>query len=193
MPVLQRTSEGLAERQCPRCKTTYQGEEIVEAFELLVGQYIDPHGKRRNVCLPCRTTAKNERKAKNRLRIKAFTTRRNHAKRLELPVKALEQSYGWKISRMVDDALHALNHPCLDCDSPIIAGSGLQDLNLDIINPQDPPDYGTNVRWICHTCNLEKSKTPAARWNVRRRVWKRWRENRDRHWPKGSLFDNDAA
>jgi hypothetical protein len=98
---------------------------------------------------------------------------------LKLSREILEQQYCWQLERMVYEAQHAYANGCSYCAKAFRdMGHGLMDLTLDIVEPLNPPYYATNVRWVCSTCNREKSRTPAATWGAKRAAWEAWKRRR---------------
>lgn len=104
-------------------------------------------------------------------------SRAGHARRLKIPVKVLEERYGWTIDRMMHDAKHAFENNCCYCNEPFKEMKrGLHDLTLDIVNPLEEPCYTTNTKWACFSCNQEKAQTPSQVFAVRMTCWRRYQK-----------------
>ena len=105
----------------------------------------------------------------------------------------LDREYGWKFSRLLKDAQRAYEHSCAYCERKFAEmGYALADLTLDIVNPDAPPFYITNVRWVCATCNRQKNRTPSAQWAARRVWWDAWKKQPKPKYPvQKKLFDDD--
>jgi len=132
----------------------------------------------RAICRGCEQTARDQRKqvSDGRWQVKIRDTIRRHAARLGIPVARLERDFGWVSSRMLHEAQHAYGNGCGYCGATFKSmGHGLSDLTLDVVNPDDPPYYTTNVRWCCMTCNREKSRTPRDEWGARCAAWEAWK------------------
>jgi hypothetical protein len=93
----------------------------------------------------------------------------------------LKELYGWKLDRMVDDIMRVLQEGCSYCLQRIEATERrLGVVTLDILDPQKPPHYSTNVQWCCARCNSEKQRTPPDVWGARLSMWDRWRRHQGR-------------
>jgi DNA-directed RNA polymerase subunit RPC12/RpoP len=89
---------------------------------------------------------------------------------------------------MIHDAQHSYDNSCTYCGHMFKdMGHGLADITLDIVDPSQPPYYAVNVRWVCATCNREKSRTPPALWGARRACWELW-TRRTKHPIQPNLF-----
>jgi len=174
------------QKTCRRCGLTY---EPAEAF---FRQNLNHRGKLGNyrylksVCIGCETTARTERKRRNRPREKARRTWHHHAdKYIKLGMAKsrddFAKRYGWDLDQMAHDIEHASANGCPYCHQLFAEMvHGLADITLDIINPDMPPYYESNVRWVCMTCNREKKKTPPDLWGAKLQCWKKWRDHQDR-------------
>lgn len=133
----------------------------------------------RAICKGCEQAARDARKktVTGRWREKISSTIRRHATRLGYSAQALRDTYGWTIDRMSRDAEHAYRGSCLYCGALFeTMVHGPTDLTLDIVNREEPPYYTTNTRWVCVTCNRQKSRTPAAVWGALRAAWDAWKK-----------------
>jgi hypothetical protein len=132
------------------------------------------------ICFLCQQTARDIKKRVNRWHVKIRDTTKRHARSLGIPVHELIHCYGWHPDRMEHDARLAYENDCLYCrKSFLYMGHGPNDITLDIHDPTTPPYYSTNVRWICHTCNQQKSRTPPALWARRRIYYDKWQAHQD--------------
>lgn len=140
----------------------------------------------RDRCIGCETRLKKEEQADQRFRSKAKGAMRRHAMKLKEKdlIKSqadLEELYGWSIDRMMEDIKRVLREGCSYCLQKIdVIEQGLGVVTLDILDPQNPPHYSTNVKWCCARCNSEKQRTPPDVWGARRSMWDRWRRHQDR-------------
>jgi len=99
-------------------------------------------------------------------------------------VQILTDDYGWVFDRMLHEAQHVYANGCQYCGEPFAAmGHGLTDLTLDIFDPVLPPYYPANIRWVCATCNREKSRTPPNQWAAKLACWAKWEHQPAKpHW-----------
>ena len=87
----------------------------------------------------------------------------------------MREVYGWDPERMAHDAEHVYSNSCPECSKPFKGmGHGLNDMTLDIIDPQKQPYYNLYTRWICMSCNRAKSSTPPDEWGQRRAYERKW-------------------
>jgi hypothetical protein len=135
-------------RLCPSC-----------GFWLPVGAFVatDISVARTPLCIPCRQERRDAYKLANRWVVKARTTRRDHGKKLGIPVPILEHHYGWVLDRMARDLEHAYGGDCPGCGQPFAQmPNGLQDLTVDVMNRNGAPVWGVNTRALCQTDNRRK-------------------------------------
>jgi 5-methylcytosine-specific restriction endonuclease McrA len=179
-----------AMKRCQECGGLYDAEEF---FRRHHGTYAHVPCGTRAICLACEQTARDDRKQTNRWPDKVRGTIRRHARKLGIAAQTLEVKFGWNIQRLVRDAQRAYEHTCAYCDEKFAGmGHGLGDITLDIVNPKEPPFYLTNVRWICMTCNRQKSRTPPATWAAKRAWWEVWKNRPKPNRPvQTKLFTDD--
>lgn len=161
-------------KRCERCG----GEYDVRFFRRNHATYSYVASGSQSLCMGCEQLSRDGRKkpTDGRWAAKIRDTIRRHAVRLNLTVRQLQQEFGWTIDRMVHEAQHAYANGCQYCGERFAdMGHGLHDLTLDIVNREDPPYYITNTRWVCQTCNRQKSKTAAKDWSAKRAAWEIWR------------------
>ena len=164
-------------KTCKRCKMVYEGKDVDIAF-LVDPQKFANLGSRkylRPVCRLCKQDKRTEVKHKNRWGPKVNKTRLNHSKEdaLDIPVEILINSYGWESNIMIHDGAHAYSNGCTECHIPYKEMEhGLRDITLDIWDPSVEPFYGSNVRWICSSCNSAKGDMPPADWAAYKRLWR---------------------
>lgn len=162
-----------ATRTCRRCGGSYP-----ETFFRNVGHAsnrldISSRKHRSAVCLGCTQTSQDTKKAVDRLPIKARDTIRHHARVLVARGKVQSTSelvdrYGWSQFQLAHDIQHSYKNGCPYCQRPFSEmGHGLNDIQLDIVDPSKPPNYRTNTRWVCQTCNRMKSNTSPELWEER--------------------------
>jgi len=157
------------DQRCNRCGTTYPARIVVRAFRTLPDGYIYP------TCRPCEQTLKDQVKSADRWLDKAKNAIDSHAVRLSIHRADLVRIYGWNKSCMAVDAQHAYGGACPYCYASFEAmGHGMQDLTLDIVDPQRPPYYRTNTRWVCQTCNRKKGRLTPADFEADREIYERW-------------------
>jgi len=136
----------------------------------------------RDICIGCELTARTTAKKRNRPREKARRTLDAHADKyikqgLADSRKQFAAQYGWNLDQMAHDIDFVYGNGCPYCHRPFSEMEhGLADVTLDVINPDLPPYYETNCRWVCTTCNREKGKTDPALWGQKLQAWKQWRE-----------------
>lgn len=161
-------------KKCKRCG--YEGDE--EAFfrqnrTKVFGQVYLP---KRAVCIGCELTARNDPSPKARALRKAQNSICNHAEKWGMTPAAFSVRFGWEPDRMVHDLLHVAENTCVYCWSPYgDMGHGLDDITIDIIDPEKDPYYHTNAQWCCRTCNAQKSTLSPELWSRRLIEWRRWR------------------
>src|SRR5262245_29452968 len=133
-------------------------------------------------CYCCTRSARDVRKGEDRWIVKARDSKRRHAISLGISVEELGEVYGWDERRMARDAAARYADGlglCDECEEPYGAmGHGYADITLDVCRPGEAPYYGTNTRWICATDNREKHNMTPERWQLRKRVWKWWKQHR---------------
>jgi hypothetical protein len=105
-----------------------------------------------------------------------------------IEARDLEGLYGWDLGTMVQQIKEVRKGVCGYCWRPFVEMEhGLQDISLDILNPEDLPYYRTNVRWCCSTCNSAKNRMGPSRWAAKQEMWVLWRKNQER-----SISDPEA-
>jgi len=138
-------------------------------------------------CIGCEQTARDNNKAspEGRWREKIVGTIRRHARRLGHSVEILQDRYGWTVSNMLHDAQHAYKNGCPYCHRNFAAmGHGLNDVTLDIVDRDKAPFYVTNAKWVCPTCNKEKSTMTPEEWAARLANWALWNRPRTESAPR---------
>lgn len=160
-------------KYCPKCGGTY-GLGFFRRNKVL---HAHSTGGRHPICKGCEQTRRDREKAADRWLQKARDTRRRHAPRLGRSIQELEHQFAWQLDQMAHDAAHAYENQCPGCRKPFLTmGHGLGDITLDITDPTRDPFYVTNARWICQTCNRQKSKTPPDEWAELLIGWARWEQ-----------------
>jgi hypothetical protein len=184
-------------RRCTRCGTWYTVEEVAS------GQAFRTTPRRRmhlatealaSICRPCEETAQDASKSSYRWGAKANATTAGHAVRLRSPrtgphceawydpdltKETLINRYGWAQAQIMHDASFKYGNGCDYCHHPYVdMGHGLADITLDIFDPRLPPDYGTNTRWCCMTCQRRKGLLTPEHWAVKQRVYRQWETHR---------------
>lgn len=135
---------------------------------------------RRMVCIGCEITGRTEEKYQNRFLAKARSTLARHAAKKGLKPKEFADRYGWAVPRMAHDDEHAYGNGCHYCGTKFLTmGHGLADITLDVVDPREEPYYATNTRWVCGTCNRQKSSMPPGLWSRRLKFWRDWKSNRE--------------
>jgi len=149
-------------RLCPRCGHYLPADAFRES-----ARDISRASAGVAVCIPCEQDIRDLRKAADRWRVKAKTTRRSHAKRLRITGDVLRDSYGWDLEPMARDMEHAYEGMCPGCHQSFkVMPNGIQDLTLDIIDRSAPPIYGSNTRFLCQTCNRSKGAATMRKHNA---------------------------
>jgi hypothetical protein len=173
----------IPQRTCKRCGTAYYGDEVAAMFSQRTDRqkYINVN----SACNPCLITARTQAKEVNRFIVKAKSTIKHHARKFSeerenRPAWVSSQTelvdrFLWDVKRIAHDMEHAWQSSCNDCGYAFQSmPNGLHDLTLDIINPGEPPYYGTNTRFVCTTCNRKKSRTPSKLWGASKAATMRW-------------------
>jgi hypothetical protein len=159
----------LCELTCIRCGVTAEEEHFRK----------NPGGRKlcirsfHNVCIGCEQEARDARKKKNPWIAKAQSTIAHHAKKYKMRIPTFRERYGWTIERVAHDLQHAYDNTCPYCWRPYQEMKhGLADVTLDVLYPDKPPQYRTNIRACCRTCNTEKSTMDPEKWERRLRFWR---------------------
>jgi hypothetical protein len=182
------------DKTCTRCGETYD----VAFFRNNDRAYAPARSGSRGVCLGCEQTARDTKKRKNRWLVKAQDTLRHHSRKfvergIVESASVLVEHFGWDVRRMAHEAEHTYGNGCGYCGEPFSEmDHGLADITLDIVDPESPPHYGINTRWICQTCNRAKGRRPPGEWGAIRSMWEKWKRRVDSlaHDPNhGTLFE----
>jgi hypothetical protein len=147
-----------------------------------------------HTCRPCEETAGDTWKSANRWSTKAWDTTKSHAANLRTPRKGphceawhdpgltkeiLIKRYGWLQEQLAHDAEFQYANGCSYCHHPYAAmGHGSADITIDIFDPRLPPDYGTNTRWCCPTCQRRKGLLTPEQWAIKQRIYRHWEGSR---------------
>ena len=129
------------------------------------------------VCIGCELTERTNKKQRNRPREKARKALSRHATKyikegLVSSAQEFTSLFGYSVDQMAHDIEHAFQNGCPYCGRSFASmAHGLNDVTLDIIDPKRPPNYRTNTRWVCNTCNSEKQKTDADLWDMKCQCW----------------------
>ena len=150
----------MAEQICKSCGQTWPASFF----------YANQNG----TCMGCRP---NRRTLGAKLRHKVTNSIIRHAVSLNIPRSDLVSSFGWNASRMVDDLTHAAAGKCPYCQKPIDDPLAY---TFDILDPQKPPHYASNVRICCLECNISKNKMSPEAWAERIDCWNKYREYLER-------------
>jgi hypothetical protein len=154
-------------------------------------------------------SARTEKKRESRAREKARRARRSHYEKYRrehreqgkhpwmVGITSPQQfgdRMGWDIDQMAHDIEHAHANGCPYCrESFASMAHGLADVSFDVIDPEKPPYYRTNVRPCCRTCNSEKKHTPPDLWGAKLQAWEKWRRWTASEFPPDSLFGDWGA
>jgi hypothetical protein len=160
-------------KTCKRCG--YNGDE--EAFFRSQSRFtVAGILATRPVCIGCELTDRNNPSPEARSLRKAHDAISNHAAKWGITPAAFSMRFGWEPDRMVHDLLHVAENTCVYCWSAYgDMGHGLDDITIDIIDPNKDPYYHTNAQWCCRTCNAQKSTLSPELWSRRLIEWRRWR------------------
>jgi hypothetical protein len=162
-------------RTCKRCGTTAVGRDEIEAA-FAVSHKFRQHtdGKyRETVCNVCRIEMRTSKKERDRFVVKAENTTSKHAKKFGLAVSILRSELGW--NRLAADMRSAYQQCCPECNHPY---QSLDDLTIDISNPERDPFYPENASLMCRTCNTSKAKTPRHLYDARKRFDRKWQQRK---------------
>jgi hypothetical protein len=92
-----------------------------------------------------------------------------------LSKELLVSRYGWIPVQLTHDAEFQYDNGCSYCHHPYVdMGHGVADITLDIFDPRLPPDYGTNTRWCCMTCQRRKGLLTPEKWAAKQRIYRAW-------------------
>jgi len=123
----------------------------------------------------CERTAHDQKKQRDRMLQKIRDVIRRHAQKLGVARERLVHHYGWTVEKLRHDALdHYENKGCGYCEKAFHKGDTMNDLTLDIVDPNRPPFYSFNVKWICNACNRMKLRASPVIFHIRLAMWKRW-------------------
>ena len=121
------------------------------------------------VCLHCAQDLNRERKTNgDAYRRKALGSRRGHARKYKVTIKEMETRHHWSSERIARD-LKACS-TCCYCQREM----GIEEKSLDVVDPEKPPCYRTNVKICCISCNVEKGTMSPRRWSellADRQMW----------------------
>lgn len=169
-------------RTCRRCNETYSDS----FFQIKEKARAAAAARRSLVCRGCQQHARDTKKRANRSREKARRTIRTHAEkyiRLGI-VKTAEEfikRFSWDIDQIAHDIDHAYQNGCKYCYVFFLEmDMGLAYLTLDIINPKLLPFYKTNTKWVCGTCNRNKSEKSPEKWEEDMYNMKRWKVQQEK-------------
>lgn len=142
------------------------------------------------ICIGCRQAARDKEKANDPWLVKARSSIDHHARKYGLSSKAFCRKYGWEPGRLRYVLSHAYENTCEYCYHPYKEmRNGIADITLDIVDPEQPPFYPTNVKPCCRTCNTEKGTMSPERWNRRLIYWDQWVEQQGQVPRQRDLFD----
>lgn len=136
-------------------------------------------------CIGCELTRRTDEKRCNRPLKKAQAAVLTHTPKLMKrglisSAQELITRYGWNAQEMAQDIAHAFADACPYCREKFdTMPHGLGDVTLDIVDPENPPYYKTNVQWVCMTCNRAKARTPPEIWSEKLAMWAEWRRRQD--------------
>ena len=168
-------------RRCERCGTCYPPHLVERAFRTVGNRYFQDVSRkfRLNVCRPCEQSDRDQRKMRNRWRVKASDVIRRHAQRLDIPKDQLIRRYGWELERIAHDAEFQYGNGCSYCGERYATmGHGFADITLDV-QDREHPYYRTNTKWCCQTCNRKKGKLSSADFESDRQVYAEWSHQRE--------------
>lgn len=166
-------------RTCETCGGTYNNSFFKSICIYTCGK---DHIYHYPICLGCYGIRAKKYKQNERLLQKAQNTYYHHANKLLATgiiqkKEELDTIYGWDSHQMAHDIKNCFENGCPYCGRQysIIEG-GLHNISLDIIDPALPPNYETNVHWICLDCNKRKRNSSSEAWELKLQDWKLWRE-----------------
>jgi len=95
--------------------------------------------------------------------------------RLKVSVEELARR-GWDLQRMAHDAEFQYGNGCNYCGHRYQdMRHGLGDITLDIQDPERSPDYRTNTKWCCQTCNRKKGRLTPQQFEADQQVYDLWK------------------
>lgn len=168
---------GDGRRECRRCGGRYH------AVAFRVSRALSCASTRRSsVCVWCEFEPRQAIKDARRAIVKAQRTIRTHAakyikKGLCGSVEQFVKDFCWDAKQMAHDIEHAFANGCPYCRVQFASmHGGLHNVSLDVINPETPPFYGSNTKWVCKTCNSMKGDLSPEDWGQKlsdRQSWER--------------------
>lgn len=150
-------------KRCRQCGAVKQLTEFRRNSTNTRRSYVydiqDPRGYRPR-CAICEITTITEAKIDDPYRHKARDTRRHHARRFGIPLKELDEHYGWGIDVIAADIQKTFETVCQKCKQNTVRGRRwvLSEVHIGIEDPTHPPFYGANTRVVCQTCNLRQQR-----------------------------------
>jgi hypothetical protein len=172
-------------RNCAECGGCYDEEIGFQhwASNATVYSRIDP------ICKGCRQTMRDDKKQINPWPAKVRSSIWHHAKKYGFTAREFCQKYGWTISRLTYVLSHTYENTCEYCyRSYKEMRNGIADITLDIVDPDQPPFFPTNVKPCCRTCNTEKGSMPPERWARVLIYYREWAERQGRIPKQSDLF-----
>ena len=181
-------------KTCRTCGVTYPADEAAVLFAPFRRHEAQGmHTLYSATCRPCQQTKRDTVKVANRWPQKMRDTLKRHAGRLGYSVSDLALRFGWNLSVMEHEARHAYANGCPYCHKSFKSmGRDLFNITLDIVNPAIPPDFITNTRWVCDTCNRAKGGKDPSSWGAYMAGFRRHEEEARRQ-PRQLGFWGDAT
>lgn len=185
----------IRDRRCTRCGNEYTAEEVVSGQAFRSGAGAGRKMHLATTCRPCEETARDLRNGVDRWPGKVNDTTRRHAIRLRFPkslgpdgqswhdpdltTDKLITVHGWQRTQLAYDAQFQYGNGCSYCHHKYSGmGHGAADITLDIFDPRLPPEYGTNTRWCCMTCQRRKGLLTPEKWAIKKRIYRKWEANK---------------
>jgi hypothetical protein len=144
---------------------------------------------RQRSCRPCKDLAREQRRRRRCLTVKARDVLRRHAPRLGIEKNDLITVYGWDPQTIAHDAEHQYTGRCNYCNKRYAEmGRGLGDITLDIQDRNRGPYYRTNTKWCCQGCNRKKGVLSPEEFKADLQIWDLWERSKDDPPEQGMLF-----
>jgi hypothetical protein len=94
-----------------------------------------------------------------------------------METSAFATRFGWATNVVRHGFEHAYANGCSYCHRAYAAmAHGLSDITIDICNRMLPPDFETNTKFCCQTCNREKGSMASELWARKLRCWAQYEQ-----------------
>lgn len=179
------------EKTCKRCGFRAPEEWFVKSRKVtsIFASKNTGENYRQTVCPMCQQEVRDKKKWSNRWIVKARNAIYNHAKKYGMKPQEFVDNFGWETAKVAHMMQHDYENSCSYCHHLFKnMGHGLRDITLDVIHPELPPYFQTNVIPVCQTCNSSKGKRDGTSFGLHLQMVKK-RQEFLKVKPKQSTFD----